>query len=483
MMDEADHLKDLQHALRTARDDDERYGVLYETGIAIGGFSDDAVAQYAIDKFHDLAIAYSPSPDVDRITKALGDGRSEGRRRAEEQRATNIELDRKAIAHAALRPQKRSLDCVRASDVAAERIEWIWPGRIARGKHTLIAGDPGTGKSQAMISIVAAVTTAGEWPCGEGRAPLGSVIILQAEDGVADTVIPRLMAAGADLTRVHIIKATRIEGVSQTFDLHADLDLLKRKIVEIGDVILVYIDPVSSYMGGKVDSHKNSEVRSTLEPVGRLGEECRVAILSVTHFNKSPAGSSGQRAIYRVVGSIAFVGAPRAAFVVTEDPEDGDRCLLLQIKNNIAPKQKGLAYRKLQTAIGGDIVASYVSWDSRPVSTTADAAMGGSGGASDLTTTDLAVEFLQTVLADRPIDTLDIQAEAVTAGLLKPDQPIGQAKPFRDARTALGVTTHREGFGPGAKYRWSLPSAPWVPSASMDAPSKEQGIHGAKGHP
>jgi putative DNA primase/helicase len=168
---------------------------------------------------------------------------------------------------------------------------------------------------------------------------------------------------------------------------------------------------------------------------------------------------------------------------VTEDPEDNDRCLLLQIKNNIAPRQQGLAYRKLQTLVEGDIVASHVHWDSRPVSTTADAAMGGSGGAGELATTDLATEFLQTVLADGPIDALDIQAEAITAGLLKPDQPIGQAKPFRDARTALGVVTHREGFGPGAKYRWALPSAPWVPSTTMDAPSKERGIHGSKGHP
>jgi putative DNA primase/helicase len=482
MTDVAEHLKDLEHALRIAADDDEKLQVVFEIGTAIGGFNNDSTAQFAIDRSHDRAV-HIYGLDPDRVTRALGEGRSEGRRRSEEQRAENAELDRKAIAQAALQPQKRSLDCVRASEVAAEKIEWIWPGRIARGKHTLIAGDPGTGKSQAMISIVAAVTTGGEWPCGEGRAPLGSVIILQAEDGVADTVIPRLMAAGADLTRVHIIKATRIEGVSQTFDLHSDLDLLKRKIVEIGDVILVCIDPVSSYMGGKVDSHKNSEVRSTLEPIGRLGEECRVAILSVTHFNKAAAGGGGQKVLYRVVGSIAFIGAPRAAFVVTEDPEDNDRCLLLQIKNNIAPRQQGLAYRKLQTLVEGDIVASHVHWDSRPVSTTADAAMGGSGGAGELTTTDLATEFLQTVLADGPIDALDIQAEAITAGLLKPDQPIGQAKPFRDARTALGVVTHREGFGPGAKYRWALPSAPWVPSTTMDAPSKERGIHGSKGHP
>ncbi len=103
-------------------------------------------------------------------------------------------------------PSKTSgsrLDTVRASEVRPENIDWLWQGRIARGKHTMIAGTPGTGKSQLTISIGAAVTTGGTWPCGEGRAPLGHVIILSAEDGVADTIIPRLgpLAAGADLSR------------------------------------------------------------------------------------------------------------------------------------------------------------------------------------------------------------------------------------------------------------------------------------------
>jgi hypothetical protein len=90
----------------------------------------------------------------------------------------------------------------RASDGEPEKIDWVWSGRIARGKHTTIAGDPGTGKSQVMLSIAAAATTGGAWPCSEGRAPLGNVVILAAEDGVADTIIPRLIAAGADLDRV-----------------------------------------------------------------------------------------------------------------------------------------------------------------------------------------------------------------------------------------------------------------------------------------
>ena len=99
-------------------------------------------------------------------------------------------------------PKGRALISYRASDISPERIEWVWPGRVARGKHTAIAGDPGTGKSQLLIAMAAAITIGGSWPCEESCAPLGSVIILSAEDGAADTLVPRLMAAGADLARV-----------------------------------------------------------------------------------------------------------------------------------------------------------------------------------------------------------------------------------------------------------------------------------------
>ena len=182
------------------------------------------------------------------------------------------------------------------------------------------AGEPGTGKSQLTIAVVAAVTTGGEWPCGEGQAPLGNVIILSAEDGAADTIIPRLLAAGADLSRVHVVSAVRnADGSRRALSLQHDLDLLEKKIAEMGDVALVVVDPVSSYLG-KTDSHKNSEVRGVLEPLSEMAERTRIAILSVTHFSKAGAGNT-TKALHRFIGSIAFTGAPRAAFAVIEDAE------------------------------------------------------------------------------------------------------------------------------------------------------------------
>jgi putative DNA primase/helicase len=210
-----------------------------------------------------------------------------------------------------------------AADITPEPVEWLWPGRIAIGKQTLLAGEAGLGKSQVTIGVAAAVSNGGPWPCGEGPAPLGNVIILSAEDGAADTVIPRLMAAGADRQRVHLISGVTSEDGKgrRAFDLQSDLDLLEAKIAEIGDVKLVIIDPISSYLGRKVDSHVNAAVRATLEPVGEMAERLRVAFLSVTH----PPKGSTTTAINRFIGSVAFVAAARSAFMVTRDADNEER--------------------------------------------------------------------------------------------------------------------------------------------------------------
>jgi putative DNA primase/helicase len=152
----------------------------------------------------------------------------------------------------------RSLFVRRASEIRPEPIEWLWPNRVAIGKQTMIVGEPGLGKSQLTAFMAAAITTGGQWPCNEGQAPLGSVIILSAEDDAADTIRPRLDAAGADPTRVLIVSAVRSDDGKgrRTFNLQADLDLLEQEIAKAGDMRLVIIDPISSYMG-KTDSHRS----------------------------------------------------------------------------------------------------------------------------------------------------------------------------------------------------------------------------------
>jgi hypothetical protein len=339
-----------------------------------------------------------------------------------------------------------------AADIEPERIEWLWPGRLARGKHTCIAGEPGTGKSQLAIAITAAVTTRGEWPCDEGRAPLGNVIILSAEDGAADTIIPRLLAAGADRSRVHTVSAVRnLDGSRRALNLERDLDLLEKEIARIGNVVLVVIDPVSSYLG-KTDSHKNSEVRGILEPLSEMAERTRVAILSVTHFSKSGANTT-TKALHRFIGSIAFTGAPRAAFAVIEDAEQEGRRLFLHAKNNLAPAPKGLAYRLEQRFVGdidNGIVASRIVWDGQPVTITANQALAAEAAGTETRTVKAeAMEFLRAALADGPLPATELNRMAREHGLTP--------KTVRSAREGLKVKIDRDGFGPGSKSLWSLP--------------------------
>jgi hypothetical protein len=356
-----------------------------------------------------------------------------------------------------------------AADVTPEPVEWLWPGRIAIGKQTLVAGEAGLGKSQLMASVAAAVTTGSEWPCGEGRAPLGNVIILSAEDGASDTVVPRLMGAGADLNRVHLVSAVVPDGKARrAFDLSADLDLLERKIAEVGDVRLISIDPISSYLGTKVDSHVNAAVRGALEPVSEMAARLRVAIVSITH----PPKGAGASAINRFIGSIAFVAAARAAFMVTRDAEDDSRRLFLPVKNNLAPLGKGLAFRLEQRPVGDPgkaIVASSIAWEGEPVTITADQAL----QASDAQATGAsspraeAEDFLREMLADAPVPVIELQDEAKAAGL--------SWATVRRAKGQLGVTKVRESEGRQGKGRWlwKLPQAARCSPDLQDAHSKK----------
>lgn len=196
----------------------------------------------------------------------------------------------------------------RVSDVPMEKISWLWPGRIARGKLTVIAGHPGLGKSQVTAWMAATVSTGRPWPGSDQRAEQGNVLILNAEDAVADTIRPRLLAAGADDERVYVIDAVRTnsDGKERTFSLETDLEHLERAIVEIGGAALIIIDPITAYLG-KTDGHSNSEVRGVLAPLSALAERKNAAVIGVSHLSKG----GGNEALMRVLGSVAFVAAAR----------------------------------------------------------------------------------------------------------------------------------------------------------------------------
>jgi len=207
----------------------------------------------------------------------------------------------------------------RVTDIQAERIDWLWPHRLAIGKICLHAGYPGTGKSQYADDIAARLSTGADWPCGEGIAPLKATLILSAEDDKADTIKPRLMAAGANTDLIFVVPATvKTEGGVRSMNIEDDLERIDGIIANLArdgiEVGLIIIDPISAYVGGKNkgDSFKNTEMRAMLTPLGEWAALRRVAILAITHFNK---GGNAHHD-YKITDSLAFVAVarvPRAA--------------------------------------------------------------------------------------------------------------------------------------------------------------------------
>jgi putative DNA primase/helicase len=248
----------------------------------------------------------------------------------------------------------------------------------------------------------------------------------------------------------------------RTFDLSADLALLEQKIFEIGNVKLIIIDPISSYLGSKVDSHVNAAVRGVLEPVSEMATRLRIAVVAVTH----PPKGTGTTAINRFIGSIAFVAAARAAFMVTRDANDENRRLFLPVKNNLASLGKGLAFRLEQRLIGDagqGIVASSVVWDHEPVTITADQALQATDAQRAGEASVEAEEFLRDSLAGGVVPVNDLKAEAKEAGL--------SWATVRRAKDRLGVVAERESYGRdgGGRWIWTLPISARRSSSLQDA--------------
>jgi hypothetical protein len=263
-----------------------------------------------------------------------------------------------AMAHDAIQDSDVVTVCL--SDVEATPIEWLMKGRIPLGKLTLLAGLAKQGKSFLTMDLAARVSTGAEVPGGVGECmPLGSVVLLSAEDDLDDTIKPRLMKAGADTRRIHALTTVRMpDGTFGPFNL-SYLPHLKRAITRFPDTKLVIIDPVTHYVGSKIDDHKVTQLRSVLGPLKDLAAELHIAILVVTHFSKGTTSN----ALHRVIGSSAYTALARANWVLTKDPKDPKRRLFLDAGTNLCEEPTGLAFR---------IVDGRIEWEDAPVMMNAD---------------------------------------------------------------------------------------------------------------
>jgi hypothetical protein len=321
----------------------------------------------------------------------------------------------------------------RLTDIDPQMVEYVWPGRIARGRLNLLIGDPGLGKSFVVLDVAARVTTGRQWPDG-GVAPMGDVLILSAEDHAADTIRPRADALGADVARIYILSGVRVGEVTdqdQPFSLVTDLPLLDAAIDRTG-AILVDIDPVSAYLGTKLDSYKDAHVRSVFGPLAALAERRNVAIVGIMHLTKG----TDRRALYRTLGSVAFVAAARLVFAVAPHRERADVRVLVPVKSNVCAPADSLAFR---------LTDGRLTWEVDPVlNVTADQLL--SAQALGRHERQDAVEWLRAVLSDGPVSVAVLQAEAKAAGLAW--------MTVRRAKADLDVDSVRTG-GLGADGHWS----------------------------
>ena len=340
------------------------------------------------------------------------------------------------------------------SSVEPEEVSWLWPSWLALGKLALVDGDPGLGKSAMTLDLAARVSAGKPFPDGAECEPAG-VVLLSAEDGLADTIRPRLDAAGADTSK--ILALTTVpdeEGHDRLLSIPEDLPLIEKGIRRVG-ARLVVMDPLMAFLSGDTNSHRDQDVRRALAPLAGLAERTGASVLVVRHLNKAAANNP----LYRGGGSIGIIGAARMAFVVGKDPQDEDRRVLASTKNNLAMPPSSLMFG-LEEADSGSVRVNWL-------------------GQSEVSAKDIlatpqdqehsdsrseAVEFLNDVLADGPIAASQIKEEAEDAAISE--------RTLARAKKTLGVKSYREGEtgsrGRG-QWLWKLPVVDLIDDDIKDA--------------
>ena len=325
---------------------------------------------------------------------------------------------------------------VRLSDVQRERVEWLWDRRVPLGKLTLVSGDPGLGKSLMTLDLAARITQGRRMP--DGSAGLeGNVVILSAEDGLADTIRPRLELAGADLDRVTSLASL------PTNDGHERMTVIPDDLPQIIEVVqdlqavLVIVDPLMAFLSSKINAHRDQDVRRALAPLAMAANKYHFAVVVVRHLNKSTATGNP---LYRGGGSIGIGGAARSEMIVGEDPNNKERKIAAPTKSNLGPPMPALAYH-----IEAKDEVPHVVWDgtSDLVAETLLAVTSAEERGQRTTARDCILEML----ADGPVEGKKVEERAA-------ELDIKHSTLWR-AKNDLKVISRKSGFSGG--WVWELP--------------------------
>lgn len=337
----------------------------------------------------------------------------------------------------------------RADTIRTEKIDWLLPEMIARGQVNEIVGDPDKGKTLFAIDVAAHVSTGAAWS-DWSACPHGHVLFFSAEDDERSTLVPRLIAAGADLANVTIISMLLDDPEAKKpvpVNFPAHLALLE-KVIRALAVKLIIFDPLSAYVSSKLDLNKETQARFLYGLIGEIARRNAVAILILGHLNKNAAVGN---ASYRTIGSIARTAAPRTSYLVDFDPADRDadlserRRIVARIKNNLSKARVGITFKiesvNVTLDTGGTADVPRVTWTGSTKLTADEVlSLGDPARRKAASEIDTAREFLKAALAAGPRAQKEIEASASDAGISE--------RTLKRARKELGVESHKDGLGP-----------------------------------
>jgi hypothetical protein len=381
-----------------------------------------------------LSAVNDPTADLDAVVAEVVDGLS-------------------ALAPAVRGDHGQGVVLVSADTIRPEAVSWAWEDRIPLGMVTLLVGIPGQGKSTLTVDIAARASR------GDLRGDLfgipTTVAIATAEDAIPQVVVPRLIAAGADLERVRIIQVNR-DGIAGGLSLPGDIAELGRRIIEAG-ARLVIIDPLVAHIGGSINTWKDQDVRRVLAPLAKLAGDAGAAIVGVMHLNKSQTGD----VLNKVGGSVGFGAAARSVLFFAPDPDEveGYTRILAHAKSNVGPLAPALRFRvegREVDADGRSIATSGIAWCGAAGSVTAADLVREPGTPAERQArhqsedaVDEAAQIICELLADGPREAEEMQHELKRLGIPE--------RAWRAAKSRLGVRPQKAGFVGG--WRWVLPPA------------------------
>ncbi|MGI8926878.1 MAG: bifunctional DNA primase/polymerase, partial [Tepidiformaceae bacterium] len=318
------------------------------------------------------------------------------------------------------------------ADVEPEPVTWLWEPYVPRGKLTIEEGDPGVGKSHVTLAITTHVSLGHGLPGVPWTAP-ANVLLLGAEDGLGDTVRPRLDRMGADVSRITAIEGPLCFGGEEG---EAGLEFVEAEIRRSSPALVV-LDPLVFYLGGAVDLHRANEVRAVTARLALLAEKYRCAILAVRHLTKG----GRDKAIYRGIGSIDLTAAARSVLLVGCDPDDPAKRAIAQTKCNLAP---------FGPPVGYSLADGLFTWTTTDL--TAGRMLAAEGDGGDGAAKGEAEGFLREALAGGARPAAEVKREALACGIA--------GRTLDRAKAALGVTSRHSGVpgkSGGGTWDWRLP--------------------------